>query len=656
MNDYSTIDITLHDINDNCPEFVGEYPDITIPLNTTNGTVITNISATDSDTGENGYITLSIKVEGDDSKSIFELDYDSGELTVSGYLQSGEYVIKVIASDNAEQPCITEKVFLVHVPYQNIVTTQFIHTTEDYEQPTTTNLEDVTTSIPTTTSLDDVSTLLQTTKIFEDITTSVPTTTNLEDVTTSVPTTSVPTTSVPTTSVPTTSVPTTSVPTTSVPTTSVPTTSVPTTSVPTTSVPTTSVPTTSVPTTSVPTTSVPTTTTLGDTTTVAPTTIKDVTTSVPITTSLEDLTTSVPTTTSLEDGTTSDSTTTDSESVTTSIRTTELDNQMSTQQKSSTDSPTTIPPFSTEIAKEISTTNEISIIPNSVLATSTINMVQRVEDDCILDANCSNGAKCYVGICACVCPYRGPMCDQVGQCFETSIRLTQLRSLFGDGEAQFSEALEDSTSQEFKDVYTSVKNMMKEVADISDILQDIKITGFRQGSIFVDMSLVVTDKSAGEQQVKEAFSQALKSINDTDITFDLPSLQVREVNGLDSEGSLWFVIVPAACFLFVLAFVFSVALSVLNELDSEGSLWFVIVPAACFLFVLAFVFSVALSVCFCTKMKAKRVYLRNRAVKVQGFFIKDKRMHGLWHGGCVENVEGLSVATGSNQPTKAFMV
>ncbi|XP_033098340.1 protocadherin-9-like, partial [Anneissia japonica] len=111
MNDYSTIDITLHDINDNCPEFVGEYPDITIPLNTTNGTVITNISATDSDTGENGYVTLSIKVEGDDSKSIFELDSDSGELTVSGYLQSGEYVIKVIASDNVEQPCITEKAF-----------------------------------------------------------------------------------------------------------------------------------------------------------------------------------------------------------------------------------------------------------------------------------------------------------------------------------------------------------------------------------------------------------------------------------------------------------------------------------------------------------------------------------------------------------------
>ncbi|XP_033098532.1 uncharacterized protein LOC117102388 isoform X2 [Anneissia japonica] len=67
---------------------------------------------------------------------------------------------------------------------------------------------------------------------------------------------------------------------------------------------------------------------------------------------------------------------------------------------------------------------------------------------------------------------------------------------------------------------------MNEVADISDIVQDIKITAFRSGNNFVDMSVVVTDESAGEQQVKEAFRQTLMSINNTDVIFDLNSLQV----------------------------------------------------------------------------------------------------------------------------------
>ncbi|XP_033126265.1 teneurin-3-like [Anneissia japonica] len=167
MNDYFIINITLLNINDNCPEFVGEFPDILIPLNTTNGTVITNISAKDSDSGENGYVTFSIMVEGDNSKSIFEIDPDSGEITVSSYLQSGEHAIKVIASDNAAQPCSIEKVFSVYVPYDPnfVATTPFVYTTEGYEQ----RLEDIITSIHGSTGR-------------EDVTTSDPTTTRIKDV------------------------------------------------------------------------------------------------------------------------------------------------------------------------------------------------------------------------------------------------------------------------------------------------------------------------------------------------------------------------------------------------------------------------------------------------------------------------------------------
>ncbi|XP_033098530.1 uncharacterized protein LOC117102388 isoform X1 [Anneissia japonica] len=107
---------------------------------------------------------------------------------------------------------------------------------------------------------------------------------------------------------------------------------------------------------------------------------------------------------------------------------------------------------------------------------------------------------------------------------------------------------------------------MNEVADISDIVQDIKITAFRSGNNFVDMSVVVTDESAGEQQVKEAFRQTLMSINNTDVIFDLNSLQVdlTGVNEIDDKSNLVLVcIVAVACFVGLLLIVFFVAVIVL---------------------------------------------------------------------------------------------
>ena len=95
----ATITVTINDMNDNRPEFVGPFPVVIINQNLVRGSAVTTISCTDMDIGPLNYM-LSTNGEGR-----FTINMTTGNITfVSGNLMQGaSFLIVVVCSDGLHE-------------------------------------------------------------------------------------------------------------------------------------------------------------------------------------------------------------------------------------------------------------------------------------------------------------------------------------------------------------------------------------------------------------------------------------------------------------------------------------------------------------------------------------------------------------------------
>jgi hypothetical protein len=97
--------IDILDINDNVPIFGKSIYRKTVPEDTSPGTSIIQVIATDKDAGENARITYAIDSDSQELKSHFILESSSGLLKTKAGLDretKSSYTIPVIASDNGK--------------------------------------------------------------------------------------------------------------------------------------------------------------------------------------------------------------------------------------------------------------------------------------------------------------------------------------------------------------------------------------------------------------------------------------------------------------------------------------------------------------------------------------------------------------------------
>lgn len=114
--------IDIVDINDNVPVFEKSLYTKIVPEDTSQGTSILQITATDKDTGENARITYAIDSDSQQLKNQFILEPSSGILKTNGNLNrevKSSYTIPVIASDNGKIK-LTSKVATVIVRVSDI--------------------------------------------------------------------------------------------------------------------------------------------------------------------------------------------------------------------------------------------------------------------------------------------------------------------------------------------------------------------------------------------------------------------------------------------------------------------------------------------------------------------------------------------------------
>ncbi|XP_029918241.1 protocadherin gamma-A5-like isoform X21 [Myripristis murdjan] len=95
--------ITVLDANDNAPIFTQPTYKTTITENSSKGTVVAIVTASDADHGSNGKITYSITNTLDDVRNVFNVDKQSGEVFLVGNIdfeQSRHFQISLLASDD----------------------------------------------------------------------------------------------------------------------------------------------------------------------------------------------------------------------------------------------------------------------------------------------------------------------------------------------------------------------------------------------------------------------------------------------------------------------------------------------------------------------------------------------------------------------------
>ncbi|XP_063353667.1 protocadherin beta-16-like isoform X36 [Pelmatolapia mariae] len=97
------IHITVLDANDNAPVCSQPVYKAEVKENSPEGTVITTVSANDADNGANGQVTYSIAHVVKETKQLFEVNVQTGEIKVAGKLdfeKSKTYQLNVQASDH----------------------------------------------------------------------------------------------------------------------------------------------------------------------------------------------------------------------------------------------------------------------------------------------------------------------------------------------------------------------------------------------------------------------------------------------------------------------------------------------------------------------------------------------------------------------------
>ncbi|XP_014118424.1 PREDICTED: protocadherin gamma-A10-like [Pseudopodoces humilis] len=97
------IRVTVVDANDNAPVFSQAEYTVRVPEDVPVGSVLVIVTATDADEGRNGHVKYSLKKQTDMALGIFELDSESGEITLlrsMDYEEGDAYELEVQAHDS----------------------------------------------------------------------------------------------------------------------------------------------------------------------------------------------------------------------------------------------------------------------------------------------------------------------------------------------------------------------------------------------------------------------------------------------------------------------------------------------------------------------------------------------------------------------------
>ncbi|XP_072252469.1 protocadherin alpha-3-like [Leuresthes tenuis] len=113
------INVNVIDANDNTPLFSKSLYKAQVSENTSQGTVVTKLNATDLDEGMNGKILYSfIKRGNSDPSNIFNLNSETGQITVKGnldYEETSAYEVRVQAIDQGVSPRSSHAKLLIEV-------------------------------------------------------------------------------------------------------------------------------------------------------------------------------------------------------------------------------------------------------------------------------------------------------------------------------------------------------------------------------------------------------------------------------------------------------------------------------------------------------------------------------------------------------------
>lgn len=109
----ATLIVTVTDVNDNCPSFHSDSPrHVTIPGDSSKGTLVAQVRATDPDVGTNAAIVYSLSPKvSERARSLFSLDSLTGSIRLSQDLHSDnseELLLKVLASSHHCPPADTQ--------------------------------------------------------------------------------------------------------------------------------------------------------------------------------------------------------------------------------------------------------------------------------------------------------------------------------------------------------------------------------------------------------------------------------------------------------------------------------------------------------------------------------------------------------------------
>ncbi|KAM4555052.1 uncharacterized protein PAE49_014235 [Odontesthes bonariensis] len=110
------IHVTVRDTNDNAPVFTQPIFKASVKENVPKGTLVVSLSATDADEGMNGRVTYHLNRMSSNIAEIFQLDENSGDLTVNGMIDYEEnkiYEIGVLAKDQGGQSTSTNVIIEV---------------------------------------------------------------------------------------------------------------------------------------------------------------------------------------------------------------------------------------------------------------------------------------------------------------------------------------------------------------------------------------------------------------------------------------------------------------------------------------------------------------------------------------------------------------
>ncbi|XP_043063016.1 fat-like cadherin-related tumor suppressor homolog isoform X2 [Drosophila yakuba] len=108
------IDISVLDVNDNCPLFVNMPYYATVSIDDPKGTIIMQVKAVDLDSAENGEVRYELKKG---NGELFKLDRKTGELSIKQHVEghNRNYELTVAAYDGAITPCSSDAPLQVKV-------------------------------------------------------------------------------------------------------------------------------------------------------------------------------------------------------------------------------------------------------------------------------------------------------------------------------------------------------------------------------------------------------------------------------------------------------------------------------------------------------------------------------------------------------------